>query len=110
VLWVLMQNGGWWWVLVAVIGVNTIVSAFYYFRVIKPMFLESSDAPAFTPGPLGMGLGVACAVVLVALFVGWNGLTRLSTHYSRLRPAGDAATTARAATQPAAPSPVAAAR
>jgi NADH-quinone oxidoreductase subunit N len=115
VLWVLIQNGGWWWVLVAVIGVNTILSAFYYFRVIRPMYLESSDAPSFTPGPLGMGLGVACAMVLVLLFVGWNGLTRLSTHYSHLRPAEAAATTerpttARPATQPAPPSPVAAAR
>ena len=110
VLWVLIQNGGWWWVLVAVIGVNTIVSAFYYFRVIKPMFLESSDAPAFTPGPLGTGLGVACALVLVALFVGWNGLTRLSTYYSRFRPAEAAATPARPTTQPAPPGPVAAAR
>jgi NADH:ubiquinone oxidoreductase subunit 2 (subunit N) len=93
-------------VLVAVIGVNTIVSAFYYFRVIKPMFLESSDAPAFTPGPLGTGLGVACALVLVALFVGWNGLTRLSTYYSRFRPAEAQAPAA----PPAAPGPVAAAR
>jgi NADH-quinone oxidoreductase subunit N len=109
VLWVLIQNGGWWWALVAVIGVNTILSAFYYFRVIKPMFLESSDAPAFTPGPLGTGLGVACAMVLVVLFVGWNGLTRVSTYYSRLRPA-EASATARPTTQPAPPAPVAAAR
>jgi NADH-quinone oxidoreductase subunit N len=109
VLLVLIQNGGWWWVLVAVIGVNTIVSAFYYFRVIKPMYLESSDAPSFTPGPLGTGLGVACAVVLVVLFVGWNGVSSLSTAYSRLRPAGAPAAGAPPTTQPSPPGPVAAA-
>ena len=30
VLWVLGHNGGWWWALVAVIGVNTIFSLYYY--------------------------------------------------------------------------------
>ena len=46
VMWVLGHNGGWWWALVAVIGVNTIVSLYYYVRVVKVMYLEPSDAPA----------------------------------------------------------------
>jgi NADH:ubiquinone oxidoreductase subunit 2 (subunit N) len=101
---VLIQNGGWWWVLVAVIGVNTIVSAFYYFRVIRPMYLEAGDAPAFTPGPLGTGLGVACAVVLVLLLVGWGPLTNVTTAYSRLRDAAPPPP-APPATQPTIPTP-----
>src|SRR6185436_3839126 len=66
---VLGVNGGWWWALVAVIGVNTIVSLYYYVRVIKIMYLNTSDAPAITVNPLGLGLAGACAVMLVVMFL-----------------------------------------
>ena len=52
---VLINNGGWWWWLVAAIGINTILSAFYYFRVIKAMYLADNDEPAFAPHPLDFG-------------------------------------------------------
>src|SRR5262245_41300479 len=45
VLWVLIQNGGWWWALVAVIGINTVLSLYYYARVVKVMFLNTSNEP-----------------------------------------------------------------
>src|SRR3954454_2980330 len=45
VMYVLGNNGGWWWALVAVIGINTIFSLYYYARVIKVMFLTASDEP-----------------------------------------------------------------
>jgi NADH-quinone oxidoreductase subunit N len=86
VLWVLIQDGGWWWALVAVIGVNTILSLYYYLRVVKVMYLNDSEAPAFAANPLGTALSVACAAVLVAMFVGFNPLTNLTTAYSDLHP------------------------
>jgi NADH-quinone oxidoreductase subunit N len=87
VLWVLIQDGGWWWGLVAVIGVNTVISLYYYLRVVKVMYLNDSDAPAFRGNPLGTAISAVCAVVLVAMFVGFNPLTNLTTAYSDLHPA-----------------------
>ncbi len=81
-LWVLFQNGEWWWTLIIVIAVNTIISAFYYFRVLKAMYLETGDTEPLTAHPLGLATSVACAVMLVVLFIGWNPLHRLTTHYS----------------------------
>ena len=81
---VLWANGGWWWALVAVIGVNTIVSLYYYLRVIKVMYLSPSDRPALSPNPLGVGLAMLCAVLLVAMLVGYGAVDRLTTAYGRL--------------------------
>ncbi|MGH7178630.1 MAG: NADH-quinone oxidoreductase subunit N [Tepidisphaeraceae bacterium] len=81
---VLIENGGWWWALVAVIGVNTVLSLYYYMRVVKVMYLDSSDKPAFEPAPLGLGLSVACAAMLVIMFVGFSALDRLSVSYGKL--------------------------
>ena len=53
VLGVLISGGGWWWILVAVIGVNTVLSLYYYARIIKLMYLRSSDEPAFVGGRRG---------------------------------------------------------
>jgi NADH-quinone oxidoreductase subunit N len=83
-LWVLFQNGGWWWALIIVIGVNTIISAFYYFRVLRAMYLETSDAPTFSSNPLGVAIGVACSISLVLLLLGFSPLSRMTTNYSQL--------------------------
>ncbi len=91
VLWVLIQDGGWWWALVAVIGVNTVLSLYYYARVVKVMYLEEGDAPAFTSHPVGTAMSVTCAAVLVLMFVGFNPLARLTRAYSNLHPVGAAA-------------------
>ena len=91
VLWALIQDGGWWWALVAVIGVNTVLSLYYYLRVVKVMFLQDDDAPAFAANPLGTALSVACAAVLVLMFVGFNPLARLTQRYSDLYDVGAAA-------------------
>ncbi len=81
-MWALAQNGGAWWGLVAVIGVNTVLSAFYYFRIVRTMYLEAPRASthrAFHAHPLGTGLSVACAIALVALFIGFNPLSNATT-------------------------------
>jgi NADH-quinone oxidoreductase subunit N len=80
---VLGANGGWWWALVAVIGLNTVFSLYYYARVVKVMYLKPSDRPTISPNPLGTLISVGCAVMLVLLFIGWNPLDRLTTTYGR---------------------------
>jgi len=82
-----VQDGGWWWGLVAVIGVNTVLSLYYYARVMRVMYLTDSDAPAFSANPLGTAVGVACAAVLVAMFIGFGPLANLTRAYSDLHPA-----------------------
>jgi NADH-quinone oxidoreductase subunit N len=79
----LAENGTWWWMLVAVIGVNTVFSLYYYVRVVKAMYLEESDKPAIDAHPAGMGLAMACAVVLVVLFVGFSPFDRVTAAASR---------------------------
>ena len=75
---VLGINGGWWWALVAVIGVNTIVSLYYYVRIVKIMYLNPSDAPAISVNPLGLGLAIGCAVMLLVMFVRLKDLNALT--------------------------------
>ncbi|MEA2707897.1 MAG: NADH-quinone oxidoreductase subunit [Phycisphaerales bacterium] len=99
---VLGANGGWWWLLVAVIGVNTIVSLYYYVRVVKTMYLNPSDAPDISVNPLGLGLAVACAAALLLMFIGYGPIDRLTTSYGRIYTSQTApAAPAGAATRPA---------
>jgi NADH-quinone oxidoreductase subunit N len=83
-MYVLARNGGWWWALVAVIGINTVFSLYYYVRVVKLMYLTESDAPEISPNPIGVGLALANAVILLVLFLGWSPLNRLTTTQSRM--------------------------
>ncbi len=81
---VLARNGGAWWALVAVIGINTVFSLYYYLRVVKVMYLTESDEPDVAANPLGVGLAMASALMLVVLFIGWNPLNKLTTNYGRM--------------------------
>jgi NADH-quinone oxidoreductase subunit N len=81
---VLIQNGGWWWALVAVIGVNTVLSLYYYARVVRLMYLSSSDEPAFFPNPIGLAVSVLCAVVLVGMFLAFNPLQSLTASHGKM--------------------------
>jgi NADH-quinone oxidoreductase subunit N len=82
VLWALIQNGSWWWALVAIIGLNTILSLYYYVRVVKVIYLNPSDRPSFIPNPLGLVLSVLCALMLFVMFVGFTSLNRIARNYS----------------------------
>ena len=88
VMYVLGDNGGWWWALVAVIGVNTIFSLYYYLRVVKVMYLdpakEGSREVTVASNPLGAGLAAACAVILVLMLVGFGPMDTLTTAYGKL--------------------------
>lgn len=103
VMYVLGANGGWWWALVAVIGLNTIFSLYYYARVIRVMYLVSSNKPAVLPNPLGMAVAVLCAAMLFVMFVGWSPLNRITTNYGQVYLGGSqpSVQTAAAATETA---------
>ncbi len=82
VLWALIQNGGGWWWLVGVIGVNTILSLYYYLRIVKVMYLEGGEGAALAPHPVGMALAGACAVMLVAMLVFFGPLGEWTGRHS----------------------------
>jgi NADH-quinone oxidoreductase subunit N len=84
VMWVLGQGGGWWWALVAVIGVNTIFSLYYYVRVIRSMYLVDNDQPPVSVNLLGTGLSVACAAMLLIMLLAFNPLLKLTQKYGQL--------------------------
>jgi NADH-quinone oxidoreductase subunit N len=95
VLLVLMNNGGGWWALVAVIAVNSIASAFYYFRVVRAMYVEPPTEGAFVSHPVGTALAVTSAVALVLMLVLASPINSLTRDYARIHGVSDhpAATT-----------------
>ena len=60
-----MQQGLLWLVIVAVI--NSVISAYYYLRVVKVMWFNEPASPekVSSSGPLRLALGVTCAGVLL---------------------------------------------
>lgn len=88
VILVLMSNGGWWWWLVGVVAVNSVLSAFYYFRVLRAMYLEPVREPGFGGNPLGVALCATTGVVLVLMLVFAGPINSLTRHYARLWDAG----------------------
>jgi NADH-quinone oxidoreductase subunit N len=103
VLIALINNGGWWWWLVIAIGANSVISAFYYFRVIKAMYVTAGDQPAFVAHPLGTALATVCAAALVLMFILTSPMNDMTRRYSKLQGVGGSTTPKRlpAATQPA---------
>ena len=81
----LIDNGGWWWWLVIAVGVNSVISAFYYFRVIKAMYLMPGDQPAFVAHPLGTALATVCAAALFLMFILTSPINYMTASYSRLQ-------------------------
>ncbi len=85
----LLQSGGWWWALVLVIAVNTVLSLYFYMRVVRSMFLIDSDQPAFTGNPLGVAMALMCAIMLLVMFFGSNPLSTLTKNYGHLQLSGN---------------------
>jgi NADH-quinone oxidoreductase subunit N len=79
---ILIGNGRWWWAPAVAIGVNTILSLYFYLRIVKRMYLEESSLPPLRRSPLAAAITVVCAGMLIALFVGWgvamSGVERFS--------------------------------
>jgi NADH-quinone oxidoreductase subunit N len=81
---VLMNNGGWWWALVAVVAVNSIASAFYYFRIVRAMYVEPATEAAFIGHPLGVALAAGSALALVLMLVLASPVNTLTRAYARM--------------------------
>ena len=90
VMYVLGDNGGWWWALVAVIGINTVFSLYYYVRVLRMIYLTDNEQPNLSVNPIGTAISVVCALMLVAMLVGYNPLWRLTSKFGRLHLRDDA--------------------
>ncbi|HWB53529.1 MAG TPA: NADH-quinone oxidoreductase subunit N, partial [Tepidisphaeraceae bacterium] len=84
IMWLLASAGAWWWALVAVIAVNTIISVYYYARVMKAMYFAQSDAPGFFPNPLGLGIAVISAILLIAMLLFFAALSHMTMIYAHL--------------------------
>lgn len=85
VLRVMMDNGGWWWILVAAVAINSIISAFYYFRVLRAIYVRPADQPAFVGHPLGVALAAVCGIVLFLMLIWASPINNLAKHYSKLQ-------------------------
>jgi NADH-quinone oxidoreductase subunit N len=68
-----------WLVVVAL--VNTLVSLFYYMRVVRAMFLETSAAPPLVVGRAAQAWVLALAVPVTLLLVVWEPLSRAASFF-----------------------------
>ena len=84
-MWTIAENGGWWWALVAVIGVNTFISCYYYARVLRAMYFEQGeDQTPLRPQLGGVALALVCALMLVIMFLGFSPFSRMARNGSRM--------------------------
>ncbi|CAN5600340.1 NADH-quinone oxidoreductase subunit N [soil metagenome] len=81
----LIQTGGWWWLLVAVIAVNTVLSLYFYMRVVRSMYLSEAKEPAFMGNPLGMAVSLMCAIMLIVMFIATGPLSQLTSNYGHMQ-------------------------
>jgi NADH-quinone oxidoreductase subunit N len=84
--WVLLALGGQdsilGWILVTVLVLNTLISLFYYARVLVQMTLRDNDAPALEVPVGGTVLATLCAVLLLGMFVVATPAKRLADRLS----------------------------
>jgi NADH-quinone oxidoreductase subunit N len=83
IMYILAAGGGWLWALVVIIGVNTILSLYYYLRVVRMMFFGTSDRPALSINPLGSAIAVVCAAMLVLMLICYQPLYRIAGDYGK---------------------------
>ena len=67
--------------LVAVGLLNTLISLVYYMRVVRVMFLETSDLPPLPVAPAAAAWVITLAAPVSLLLVVWNPLTRLAKYF-----------------------------
>ncbi|MDD4889904.1 MAG: NADH-quinone oxidoreductase subunit N, partial [Phycisphaerae bacterium] len=72
-----------------VIGlVNTLISLAYYMRVVRVMFLESSDLPTIQVSPVASAWVVALTAPVLVLLVVWQPLNRVAEYFIARLPLG----------------------
>jgi NADH-quinone oxidoreductase subunit N len=82
----LFRAGGWWWALIVTVAVNTVLSAFYYFRVVRAMYLEPpspTEQDHFLGDPVGLAIAIFSSVVLFSMLLLFSPMSRLTTHFSQ---------------------------
>jgi NADH-quinone oxidoreductase subunit N len=102
VMLLLGHAGGWWWVLVAVIGINTVLSMYFYLRIVKTMYFDPSDLPPPHRNVTGIALSGACAIALVLSFLAFGSITRLTSSHGQLLPPDPSPTSVQVTAQVAA--------
>jgi len=75
-------NQGLYWALVVVIVFNTLISLWYYMRVVVQMFLRDDDQPAFAIPISGALLVNVCGLMLIVLMIFSNPLKSHSDQYA----------------------------
>ncbi len=72
-----------YWFLIIMAVVNTLISLFFYFRIIRAMFLSDDQQPEFRPPFFGTAMANLCAVLLVLFgVVMLNGPKDLAYRYA----------------------------
>lgn len=80
------RQGGWWWALVGAIALNTLLSIYYYVRIIRVMYFAATpgDAQPLRVSPIGATVAVLSAVKLVIMFVAFGPFDRLAGRWSTM--------------------------
>ncbi|HEY1686541.1 MAG TPA: NADH-quinone oxidoreductase subunit N [Tepidisphaeraceae bacterium] len=83
VMWLLGAAGSGWWILVAIIAANTVLSVYYYAKIIRAMYFTTSEAKAGSVivNPLGAGIIAICSVMLVMMLIFYATLSRVVAHF-----------------------------
>lgn len=71
------------WTLIIVAVLNTLISLYYYMRVVVAIALRDDGQPALRPSLGGAALVNICAIALLALFVFAQPLKRTADRFSR---------------------------
>jgi len=78
----LVKHGGFWYIALAVIGaLNSVVSLYFYARVLKAMYFESAagEQPAISLATPAGALAMVLAVPTLALGIFWQPLAAIAT-------------------------------
>jgi NADH-quinone oxidoreductase subunit N len=80
----LIHRGDFWYIALAVVGIfNSVVSLYYYARVLKTMYLEKTEEPVVTVSVGNMATVLATVLAIPTLVFGifWQPLARIA-HWS----------------------------
>ena len=72
------------WILIVVAVINTLISLYYYMRIVRQMTLMDEEGrSAFTPPAPGVVIVNTCAALLLLLFIFSNPLKTSADRYAR---------------------------
>ncbi|HZZ45027.1 MAG TPA: NADH-quinone oxidoreductase subunit N [Tepidisphaeraceae bacterium] len=86
ILFALFRAGGWWWALIVTISLNTVLSAFYYFRIVRAMYFEPPsppNQPRYLGPPLILAIALTSSLILFSMLLLFSPMSRLTTHFSQ---------------------------